>query len=151
MACMPRLVAFALMLLLLAAGLETVLAGQVPPAASSVWDGVYTDEQRARGEQAYRADCASCHGDALEGAGQTPALADHEFASSWNGMPLADLFDRIQTTMPADRPGQLSRERTADILAFVLKANGFPAGRIELAPGPDALKAIRFETERASK
>jgi hypothetical protein len=53
--------------------------------------------------------------------------------------------------MPADRPGQLSGARTADILAFVLKANRFPDGSGELSAEPDALKAIRFDTGQPGK
>jgi len=32
----------------------------------SVWDGIYTASQASRGEAAYRANCASCHGVNLE-------------------------------------------------------------------------------------
>jgi len=121
------------------------------PASKSVWDGVYTPAQGARGEEAYKADCASCHGDMLDGSGQAPPLSDREFKTNWNDTPLFDLFDRLHATMPADRPGQLSRERIGDILAFLLKANGFPAGTQELPTGEDALKTIRFVSERPAK
>src|SRR4051812_1691807 len=93
-------------------------------ATTPARDGVFSEAQSARGEDAYRSDCGSCHGEDLTGSGQAPPLADEQFRANWSGAPLAELFDRIQTTMPADRPGQLTRERTADIVAFVLKANG---------------------------
>jgi S-disulfanyl-L-cysteine oxidoreductase SoxD len=48
--------------------------------------------------------------------------------------------------MPADRPGQLSREQNADILAFLLSSNGFPAGQKELPTDAPALQKIRFES-----
>jgi hypothetical protein len=58
-------------------------------------------------------------------------------------LTLDDLFDRIKTTMPGDAPGSLTGEQCADILAFLLSKDGFPAGQTELATGP-ALKNIKF-------
>jgi mono/diheme cytochrome c family protein len=133
---------------LFAAGTAALLHSQ---AIASVRDGAYTLEQSMRGDQAYRADCASCHGSTLEGSGQAPPLADAEFARNWDGLPLGDLFERIQRTMPADRPGEMSRTRTADIVAFLLKANKLPDGSRELPSAPDALNAIRFEAAPSGK
>lgn len=127
-----------------------VLLGQSASTAS-VWDGVYTAEQSARGAEAYKADCASCHGYDLSGGGQAPALADRDFMANWKGTALSELFERVQVTMPADRPGELTRERTADILAFLLNANKFPAGTAELPASLDVLKTIRFEGERGAR
>jgi hypothetical protein len=58
------------------------------------------------------------------------------------------LFDYVATAMPLDRPGSLSRAANADILAFILKANGFPAGAKELNSSNEDLKAIRFDAVR---
>jgi len=114
----------------------------------SVWSGVYTPEQARRGETAYLQTCASCHGPALDGGDMTPPLVGGAFTSNWNDLTVGDLFDRIRTTMPLDNPGRLSRPQTADVIAFVLKANGWPAGTAELAPDPAALKQIRIEATR---
>lgn len=137
--------------LLVSFGYSLAAAVGQPAASKSVWDGAYTAAQSARGEEAYKADCASCHGEMLDGSGQAPPLSDREFKTNWNDAPLFDLFDRLHATMPADRPGQLSRERIGDIVAFLLKANGFPAGTQELPTGDDALKTIRFLSERPTK
>ena len=120
-------------------------------AGNSVWDGVYTDQQAARGETGYSSSCASCHGKALEGRGQTPPLAGSDFTANWNGRPLDDLFEKIQDSMPADRPGQLSRPQNAAVLAYILKSNKFPAGSAELSTEADALKRIRFDAERPAR
>jgi len=117
-------------------------------ADPSVWNGVYTPEQARRGETAYLQTCASCHGPALDGGDMTPPLVGGAFTSNWNDLTVGDLFDRIRTTMPLDNPGRLSRPQTADVIAFVLKANGWPAGAAELAPDPAALKQIRIEATR---
>ena len=102
----------------------------------SVWDGIYTDGQAARGEATYREACLSCHGEKLEGRGQTPPLAGSDFTSNWDGMSVGDLFEKMQVSMPADRPGQLARDKTAGILAYILKVNKFP-------PAPAKCRRVR--------
>ena len=119
-------------------------------ADPSVWDGVYTAEQTRRGEAAYLQTCASCHGTALEGGDMTPPLLGGAFSSNWNDLTVGDLFERIRTTMPLDNPGKLSRQQNADVIAFVLKANGWPAGAAELPPDQAALKQIRIAAVRPS-
>lgn len=119
------------------------------PAASesrSVWDGVYTDEQAKRGEAIYRKECASCHGPTLNGGESAPPLTGGAFLSNWNGLTLGDLFDRIRKSMPQNAPGKLTRQQNADVLAFALSANKFPAGKTELSRQAEFLREIRFET-----
>ena len=131
---------------------------QQPPAAGaqassaqpskSVWDGVYTEEQAKRGGVVYRQWCASCHGNELEGGEMAPGLVGGGFTSNWNGLTLGDIFDRTRTTMPQDSPGALSREQVADVTAFVLSMNKFPAGTNELANQSEMLKQIKFEATK---
>src|SRR5262245_60619529 len=102
-------------------------------ATKSVWDGVYTADQAKRGQSAYNSQCASCHGDTLGGGESAPPLAGGEFLANWSGLTVGDLFDRTRASMPQSKPGSLSREMNADILAYVLSANQFPAGKSELA------------------
>ena len=115
----------------------------------SVWDGVYSDGQAGRGAALYQTACASCHGDKLQGKGQTPALTGSDFVMNWNGMMLGDLFDKIQTSMPADKPGSLSREQNASLVAYLLSANKFPSGKAELSSEAERLRQIRFEAAPA--
>jgi len=116
--------------------------------AASVWDGVYTPAQSNRGKALYSAQCASCHGAALEGSGQAPPLTGADFTGDWNGQSADDLFEKIQSTMPADKPGTLSRQQTADILAFTLASNNFPAGQKDLPSDATTLAKIRFEAAK---
>ena len=60
----------------------------------------------------------------------------------------ADLFDRIRKTMPQGAPGRLTRQQNADVLAFLLSFNKFPAGKTELYRQSEMLKEIRFETKK---
>jgi quinoprotein glucose dehydrogenase len=112
---------------------------------------VYTAEQAKRGAALYSTECASCHGLALNGGEMAPPLTGGEFLSNWSGLTVGDLFDRIRQTMPADRPGSLSREKDADIIAHILSMNQFPAGSQELERQSEALKQIRIEAERTNE
>ena len=114
----------------------------------SVWDGVYTEEQAKRGEALYQKECKDCHGVALAGGEASPPLTGGAFLSNWNGLTLGDLFERIRKTMPQNTPGKLNRQQNADVLALVLSANKFPAGKMELSRQTEFLKEIRFEAVR---
>jgi hypothetical protein len=60
-----------------------------------------------------------------------------------------ELFKRIKTTMPADRPGSLADADYVDIVAFVLRENGFPSGPSELRRQDDgSLKNIMIVGEK---
>jgi mono/diheme cytochrome c family protein len=117
-------------------------------AQASVWDGIYSAEQARKGEALYRQECASCHGEKLEGRGQAPPLTGSDFTMDWSGMTVGDLFEKMQTSMPADQPGHLSREQNATLLAFILNANQFPAGAAELPTDGARLRQIRFEAAK---
>ncbi len=114
-------------------------------ATRSIWDGVFTEEQASRGEGQFAQNCASCHGAQLGGTGEAPPLSGPEFLSNWNSLTMADLFDRVRTTMPIDRPNSLSREAYSDILAYMLKHNGLPAGTKELDRRSEMLTIIRID------
>jgi S-disulfanyl-L-cysteine oxidoreductase SoxD len=127
----------------------TVLIAQ--STTRSVWDGVYTSEQAARGSALYSSRCASCHGTALTGGESAPPLAGGDFLSNWYGLTAGDLFDRIRISMPANSPGSLKRDEVADVLAFVLSMNQFPAGKTDLERETEALKQIRIEPKPDGK
>jgi mono/diheme cytochrome c family protein len=131
---------------LIIAGVALALAQAQAP--TSVWDGIYAPEQARRGQTLYGQECASCHGEKLEGRGQAPSLTGGEFIMDWNGMTVGDLFEKMQTSMPADKPGQLRPEQNASILAYILSANQFPSGAADLSADAKLLSQIRFEAER---
>jgi hypothetical protein len=96
-----------------------------------VADGVFTDVQATRGAAAYDAACVRCHRADLGGA-DGPALKEDRFNRTFAGKPLAAFHDRIKTTMPRGAPGSLSEGVYLDILAHLLRENGFVAGAREL-------------------
>jgi mono/diheme cytochrome c family protein len=120
-------------------------------ASRSVWDGVYTQEQADRGRPLYNEHCSSCHADTLMGGEMSPPLVGGEFLSNWNGLTLGELFERIRTTMPQNKPGKLSREVNADITAYILSVNKFPAGKKELAHSAEFLREIRIDSEKKER
>jgi mono/diheme cytochrome c family protein len=106
-------------------GLIGCVVAWAQETTGSVVEGVYTDEQAARGAQLFQQSCAVCHGASLGGLGEAPALVGAQFIGDFNGLTVGDLFERIRTTMPLNNPGGLTREDYAAILAFMLKSNGF--------------------------
>ena len=122
-----------------------LLPGQAPQARS-VTAGVYSVAQAARGQQLYKAQCAACHGNAMEGT-SGPPLAGDGFLSNWSARPLENLIDKIQKTMPFNLPATLSRSQATDLAAYVLQAGKFPAGQADLSEA--ALAQIVFPTVRA--
>ena len=114
----------------------------------TVWDGVFSDAQDARGAAAYQANCSTCHGATMGGTGEAPGLTGGEWLANWNGLAVSELFDRIRTTMPFNAPGSLSRDTYADIVAHMLKANGFPAGEKDLADRSEMLTSIQIVAQR---
>ena len=114
----------------------------------SVWDGVYTEAQAKRGEAVYRQNCAACHGVTLEGIETAGPLTGARFTANWNGVTVGDLLERVRVSMPNDRPGTLSRQQTADVLAYVFSVNQFPAGKTELARQTELLKQIKFDATK---
>jgi mono/diheme cytochrome c family protein len=127
---------------------SSLRAEQAQGASQSVWDGVYTEEQATRGGALYSQKCAQCHAADLSGGEMAPALASSDFKSNWSGLPVNDLFERIKISMPGDDPGTMSRQETADIVAFMFSRNGFPAGKSELVREAETLKQIMFEATK---
>jgi mono/diheme cytochrome c family protein len=103
----------------------------------SVKAGVYTAAQADRGQTVFRSKCASCHA--------PNRFTDDLFYTSFAGKPLWEMFDVISDTMPEDDPGSLKKEDYADVIAYLLKLNNFPAGASELPIDKDALSAIVME------
>lgn len=137
---LPSIVAALLTLAVLPAGAQET--------TSSVLDGVFTDTQAERGMALFAQKCAYCHGASLGGVGEAPALVGLQFISDFSGLTVGDLFDRVRATMPLNDPGSLGGDQYADILAFVLKSNGYPAGQRELYRRSEYLHAIRFDPPR---
>lgn len=127
---------------------QVALRAQQTDKPLSVWDGVYTKDQAKRGEGLYVQNCSSCHGPDLAGNDEAAPLAGPVFLSSWDGLSVGELANRVRVSMPPNDLGKLSRQQIVDILSYVLSFNNFPAGKSELDPKPEFLKQVRVEATR---
>jgi mono/diheme cytochrome c family protein len=139
---MPLMRLLVAALALLAAGPGSTLLAR--GAVKTVWDGIFTAEQAGHGAAAYAERCGSCHGPSLQGSEEAPGLAGGEFLSHYDRQTVADLFERVRTTMPQNAPATLSREQYAEVLAFLMQSNGFPVGSTPLDSRSEELAAIAF-------
>jgi len=134
-----------LSILCLSVLIPAVAVAQDTTAATgkSVWKGVYTEAQATRGESEQQNNCAACHG--------TEKYSGEAFTKAWIGRTAFDLFDQIKTTMPDDNPGGLSVQQYTDVVAYIFKINGMPAGTDSLSSDPEALRRIRIEAKPAGQ
>jgi len=124
---------FALVCIFVGAGSASA---QTAPERSTQ-TGVYTAAQASRGEETFAGICRSCH---------TPAdYSAPAFTNAWAGKPLSDLFSFLSQMMPKSDPGSLPPAEYAQIIAYLLKLNGMPAGTTELPGDSIPLKSIRFD------
>ena len=131
--------------LLTYAAAGTLAAPQRDGAARrTVWDKVYTEVQAGRGEELYGRHCAECHGSGLDGDAVTeiPALALDSFMQRWSTKNVDDLLARMQRAMPPTAPGSLTRAQYVDLVAYLLKSNGFPSGFDALGTDSERLRQI---------
>ena len=78
----------------------------------------------------------------------TPPLTGAAFMANWDSLTVGDLADRIRISMPLNNPGALSRQQNADVVAYILQFNQFPAGKEELPREVPAMKQILFKASR---
>ena len=95
----------------------------------------YTVEQAERGQASYEHSCQACHGSTLDNGdfGGAP-LRGSWFRTHWGSTDVGALFSYLKAAMPPDNPGGLNDSTFADILAFILRGNGYPPGAQELPP-----------------
>jgi mono/diheme cytochrome c family protein len=122
---------FLLLVAFLSLALSTAGLGnaQTTTLRRTVWDGVYTEVQAARGVTAFGQSCAGCH--ALTAQGKAP-LVGEPFWKSFAQKSVGDLLEFVSANMPNGTPGSLDESTYGDIVALMLKSNGFPAGTTEL-------------------
>ena len=118
----------------------SVWAAQTVSNARSVWDGVYTPAQAARGKAVYDSTCSTCHRGDLGGASAAALKGDH-FWQNWGEDSLGSLYNLAKSTMPRNAAA-LPDDNYLDIVAYILQANGYPAG--EAALTHDNVDGIRI-------
>ena len=125
-------------------GMATVVEAQSPQpnGQRSTSEGVYNREQWQRGRDLYAGLCASCH----------PAVTHVGpiFTKSWAGKKLSDLFGYLRERMPKNEPGSLTDQEYVDVMSYMLRLNGMPAGNHELPADSAALTKVRIDSSRVS-
>jgi mono/diheme cytochrome c family protein len=106
----------------------------------------FTTAQADRGEAAYDHNCLDCHGSTLDnGEFGGPPLKGGSFARHWDAANVAALFGFMKAKMPPDRPGQLTDETYADLIAYILSQNGYKPGDKELPADVNAQQAMSLK------
>ena len=95
-------------------------------------DRVFTASQAERGKVLFADVCSACHPDPL-------------WRPTWEGKPLGDLYTKIIKFMPDDNPGTLTPAEALSSVAYILQANGAPAGELPLTEDLTVLNRIRVD------
>lgn len=94
----------------------------------------YTATQARRGQDTYQRNCIACH--------TAAAYTGVAFRRAWAGRSPFEIWELIRTTMPQDNPGRLKPGEYADIVAYMLRLNGYPAGTEELPAEAEKLQPL---------
>lgn len=107
-------------------------AAQAPAAGArrSVWDGVYTTAQAARGKEAFLAHCDVCHG--IDPNGTPGRFMGELFWGVWGDDAFPELLKKVVGHMVDNGAKPATDAEYADVLAFLLANNEVPAGSTEL-------------------
>lgn len=114
---------------------------QQPTSEAAIWNGVFTQAQASRGKEVFEADCAACHGGGLA---EAPSLTADPFLRNWEGHNLDRLYTKIRDEMPPGSAQSVSLARKLDVLAYILRENGFPPGAEELQADSEELAQIQI-------
>jgi mono/diheme cytochrome c family protein len=101
-------------------------------AASATTSGsalptLFTNSDAVQGRIVFEQHCAACHGDDLRGK-IGPALIGPSLGSAGDHATVSIIFNVIAFEMPADDPASLTKQNYADVMAYILQRNGYPAG-----------------------
>lgn len=122
-----------------ASSAATLGIAQTSAPRRTIWDGAYTEAQATRGIVVFDQSCAGCHSLAAEG--KSP-LVGEPFWKSFSQKSVGDLLEYVSANMPNGNPGSLNGAAYRDLVALMLKSNGFPAGAMELEP--DAIAQVKI-------
>jgi polar amino acid transport system substrate-binding protein len=102
---------------------DVVVAGGSAPAVP------YTAAQAKAGAKVYATSCIQCHGANLQGTA-APGVAGKEFLKTAQGnkWTLSSVRTLVFENMPLNDPGSLTPTQYAQVMAFLLASNCYPAG-----------------------
>jgi alcohol dehydrogenase (cytochrome c) len=135
------------MVTLIATAMTVAFSVAQQPSSSA---GSYTNTQADAGNETYQAKCATCHGEDLHG-GTGPALSGAAFMKKWGPRTTKDLSVETHDAMPWGNPGTLTYDETANIVAFILRTNGLPAGTQPLMADTESVIGAAAPRSRAGR
>ena len=131
--------------------LVTVRAADDPAPLRSVWSGVFSAEQAARGKAQYAVLCQHCHSPLLTGSQAGPPLRGPGFWKKWEGDTVWALFVKIRDYMPEDTIESVTDEEKLDVLTHILVSNDVTAGTAaDLSLDRQVLDQIVITKDRGS-
>jgi mono/diheme cytochrome c family protein len=122
---------------------------QSAPKSANASQSYYSQAQAGRSKQQYLQFCAQCHMANLKGAGTAPALVGDDFLHDYYSV--GDLFSKVSVTMPDDNVHGLSTDTYLNIIAYLLQANGLPAGTVNLKSDVSAMKRMAIVQRKVAK
>jgi polar amino acid transport system substrate-binding protein len=98
-------------------------------AGGGALSALYTKTQAEAGARLFASRCVACHGANLQGTA-APSVAGTDFLTTArkNGWTLEIIRYVVVTDMPFNAPASLSPTAYADVLAFLLASDCYPAG-----------------------
>jgi len=111
-------------------------AGEATPAGATAAMALYADDQAERGRRVFQDHCSECH--------YSSEMRGTQFQWVWERQTVGDLLEHLVRTMPEDDPGSLSEPEYLEVVAYILRLNGFEAGARPLAgEGPALTRMLK--------
>jgi quinoprotein glucose dehydrogenase len=129
--------------------LGTAYSAVSAQAPASVNDGIYTAAQADRGKAVYAMTCAGCHGEKADGGAAGPTLSGPDFTNGYKDGSAGALLNKISSDMPSNAPGSLEAQQYADVFAYILSINKYPAGSTEAPKDAAALKGTKMAAPKS--
>ena len=120
---------------------EAPVVDAAPAAEAPVGNAFYTTRQATRGDGLFRDNCVSCHA--------SSEFRGSSFERRWRNRAVGDIYEFVLYSMPDDNPGGLPEQTYADIIAYMLQLNDFPAGESELPTSMGALMQMTMFADAA--
>jgi mono/diheme cytochrome c family protein len=129
---------------LIAGAAVLALAAGLNARADDARTAGFTQGQADQGQDLYRANCASCHGGALNDGEFAPSLKGVRFKAKWSVQPVGALFSYMSANMPPGQAGVFGPDDYASLTAFLLQANGAAPGPRSLPTDAQTLSALNW-------
>lgn len=117
-------------------------AAAEPVVQKTTNDGVYTKAQADGAKALYDKVCLDCHPFTVAEKKKPKdiPLGEEPFIEEWEGRSVRELISIIALTMPNDGSAVVTDEEAADLVAYILQRNNYPAGSTPLTK--DAAAAV---------